>query len=133
MRWGPGSLRIWIVLSALWVASVVYVQKPKTFQFWESAYQLSFGGKPVIELNAAKDKAALANELTAIMRTQRPDVDAAELEQDRDKILAMLRARHQVVMDEAKTAWLLTITPPLALLGFGLCICWIARGFRSRM
>jgi hypothetical protein len=133
MAWGRGFVRLWLVLSALWIGLVVYLSEPKTYtRFWRAIYEVKHPNGRVIEFDLTKSQTDLAADLTAFMQAQRPDMNMVELQKDRDQILRALKSEHQVQMDKAKTAWLLTVLPPFALLGFGLCIFWIARGFRRR-
>lgn len=145
MRWGQGFFRIWLVLSALWIGLAVLLNEPSTYKgLWRSVYEVGYKASDprravqagpwqnYHDFNLFKSRAELSAELTAWMQAQRPDIDSAELQRDRDRILADLITGHQTNLVQAKNAWMLTVIPPLALLGFGLCIFWIARGFRPR-
>ena len=134
MKWGRGFFRAWVVLTALWIGLTVYVQEPETYRLWSSSvYEITDPDGHTGEFNLAKkSQTELAAEITAWIRTQRPDIDDAQRLKDRDRILARLTANHQADRDEAARAWQFSIVPPLMLLGLGLCIFWIARGFRPR-
>ena len=134
MKWGRGFFRAWVVLTALWIGLTVYVQEPETYRLWSSSvYEITDPDGHTGEFNLAKkSQTELAAEITAWIRTQRPDIDDAQRLKDRDRILARLTAKHQVDRDEAAGALQLSIIPPLVLLALGLCIFWIARGFRPR-
>ena len=134
MAWRRGFFRLWLVLSALWMGVNVYLIEPKTYtRFWQAGvYEVKSSDGRVHQFNLAGSRTELAADLTAWMQVQRPDINISEFEEDRDEVVTALKAEYQTELDEAKTAWLVTVLPPFALLGFGLCIVWIARGFRSR-
>jgi hypothetical protein len=51
---------------------------------------------------------------------------------ERDEILAGINSRYETAGEQAERVWLATFVPPVALLGIGLAIAWVLRGFRSR-
>ena len=131
MRWGRGFFRIWVVLSVLWIAAAVYVYEPKTYAYpWRAAYELNFEGQPVIELNLRKSEEEISAELLTAMLSFKPNLTRAEIQKDRDQLLTRLLATREAANQEARKAWLATLVPPVLLFCFGLCIVWIARGFR---
>jgi hypothetical protein len=133
MAWRRGFFRLWLVLSALWIGLVVYLNEPKTYtRFWKAVYEVKSSDGRVRRFNLAGSRTELAADVTAWMQAQRPDINISELQKDRDELVTALKSLHQAELDGAKTAWLFTVLPPLALLGFGLCIFWITRGFRAR-
>jgi hypothetical protein len=132
MRWGQGFFRIWLVLSALWIGLAVVLYEPKTYtHLWRSVGEVGWQGQQ-LELNLFKGREELSAEITAWYHEQRPDLDSAAVQRDREEILDGMLRGHRTSLAQAKTAWLLTVIPPIALFGFGLCIVWIARGFRTR-
>lgn len=130
MAWGRGFFRIWLFLSALWIGLTVYLSEPKTYKFWRTVYEVKYQNAGSFEIDLAKSQTDLAVELTKGVRAVRPDINSLELQKDSDALLTYIKSEHQIGMDKAKSAWMLTVLPPLALLGFGLCIVWMARGFR---
>jgi hypothetical protein len=133
MAWRRGFFRLWVVLSVLWIGLVVYLNEPKTYiRFSNPVYEVKSSDGRVRRFNLAGSQTKLAADLTEWMQAERPDINISEFENDRDELVTALKAEYQAEVDEAKTAWLFTVLPPLALLGFGLCILWIVRGFRPR-
>jgi len=134
VNWRRGFFRLWVVLSVLWIGLVVYLIEPKTYtRFWRAGvYEVKSSDGRVRQFNLAGSQTELAADITAWIQAQRPDINISEFEKDRDELVTALKSEYQAELDEAKTAWLLTVLPPVALLGFGLCIFWIARGFRPR-
>src|SRR5262249_183336 len=113
----------WVVLSALWIGLVVYLIGPKTYTTpWKAVYEAKHQDGRVGEFDLTK----------RWMQAQRPDINISQLQKDSDELVTALKSAHKVELDKARGAWLLAVLPPLALLGFGLCIFWIARGFRPR-
>jgi hypothetical protein len=133
MAWRRGFFRLWLVLSALWIGLVVYLIEPKTYtRFWKSVYEVKSSDGRVRQFNLAGSQTKLAADITAWMQERRPDISIFEFQNDLDELVTAIKSEYQAELDEAKTAWLLTVLPPVALLGLGLCILWIVRGFRPR-
>lgn len=133
MTWGRGFFRAWLVLSVLWIGLAVYLSGPKNYSnLWRAVYEAKHTDGRVAQINLSKSRTEISADITAWMQSQRPDINIAELEKDRDKLLTLLIATYQSNIEKAKSAWLLTAIPPLALLGFGLSIFWVAQGFRRR-
>ena len=133
LTWGRGFFRAWVVLSVLWIGLAVYTNEPKTYsRLWRSVYEVEGPDERRAEFNLSKSPTELGADLAAWLQARRPDVESVELLKDRDQLLAHLKATHQENTNKAASALRLTIVPPLALLGFGLCIFWIGRGFRAR-
>jgi hypothetical protein len=59
---------------------------------------------------------------------QRPE----SLSKKRDELLAFIDLERETAGEQARRAWLATFAPPLGLLGVGLALAWILRGFRAR-
>jgi hypothetical protein len=54
------------------------------------------------------------------------------LDKERGELITAVEAAIETTIGQAKTAWLATFAPPLVLLGLGLCVAWILRGFRPQ-
>ena len=101
-------------------------------RFWKAVYEVKSSDGRVRQFNLAGSQTELAADITAWMQEQRLDINISEFEKDRNELVTALKSEYQAELDEAKTAWMLTVLPPVALLCFGLCIFWIVRGFRPR-
>jgi hypothetical protein len=133
MTWRRGFFRLWVVLSVLWIGGNVYLIQPKTYtRFSNAVYEVKSSDGRVRKFNLAGSQAELTADIATWMQTQRPDIDISELQTDLDELVIAIKAEYQAEVDEAKKAWLVTVLPPVALLGLGLCSFWIARGFRPR-
>src|SRR5262245_14828184 len=133
MAWRRGFFRLWVVLSVLWIGLNVYLIQPKTYtRFSNAVYEVKSSDGRVRKFNLKASQAELAAQITAWMQAHRPDINISELQTDLDELVIEIKAEYQAEVDEAKKAWLVTVLPPVALLGLGLCISWIARGFRPR-
>ena len=133
MAWRRGFFRLWVVLSVLWIGGNVYLIQPKTYtRFSNAVYEVKSSDGRVRKFNLAGSQAELAADIAKWMQAQRPDIEISELQTDLDELVIAIKAEYQAELDEAKTAWLVTVLPPFALLGFGLCVFWIVRGFRRR-
>jgi len=119
MSWAQGFFRIWVVVSMLWIGVTVFFNEPKTYtRLWGAAYEVKYQDGRVFELQVDQKRADLL--LKESNRLEVQDIEAQ---------LTTLDAEYRDAIEKAKTAWLLTVLPPL---GFGLVIGWIARGFRPR-
>src|SRR5262245_55084454 len=133
MTWRRGFFRLWLVLSVLWIGLVVYLNEPKTYtRFSNAVYEVKSSDGRVRQFNLAGSQTELAADLTAWMQAERPDISISELQADLDELVTAIKSEYQAELNEAKTAWMLTVLPPVALLCFGLCVFWIVRGFRPR-
>ena len=134
MAWRRGFFRLWVVLSVLWIGLVVYLIEPKTYtRFWRAGvYEVKSSDGRVRRFNLAESQTELAANLTEWMQAERPDISISELQTDLDELVTAMKSEYQAELNEAKTAWMLTVLPPVALLCFGLCVFWIVRGFRPR-
>jgi hypothetical protein len=128
MSWGRGFLRAWLVLSAIWIGLAVYIAKPLTFSWlWKAPkYEIAFTTGNKVTIDTAQSHNDLVAALTEAMK--REGVDLSE----RDEILAGINSRYETAGEQAERAWLATFIPPLVLLGLGLALTWIFRGFRAR-
>jgi len=132
VNWGQGFFRLWIFLSVLWIGLVVYHIGPKSYTTFGRVYEVRDPDGHIREFDLTRNQTDLAADVGEWMQAQRPDIDISELQTDLDELVIAVKSEYQAEVDEAKKAWLVTVLPPVALLGFGLCIFWIARGFRPR-
>jgi hypothetical protein len=154
-RWGRGFFRFWLVLSAVWIGLVVYSVGPKSYQLqwlWRAPiFEIKSPSGYVSELDLSKSQAELAAAITLELQREaerQRSLSDTELEKlgkplplgfwitpelipkRRDEILTGINSKYQTEREQAENYWLLTVIPPLGLLGLGLCIAWILRGFR---
>ena len=131
MRWSRGFFRVWLVLSLLWIGPCVYGFKPATYSWLLNApvYTVSIGdnGRQVT-IDTSRRRDYLASDLLDALRRES---QASKLS-DTDEILAAIDSKYTTAGDNARQAWLVTLIPPLALLGLGLATAWVIRGFRSQ-
>lgn len=59
-------------------------------------------------------------------------IEPNDLSVKRDQFLSAINSMYETPGEKAQRVWQATFVPPLALLGLGLCIAWIGRGFRAR-
>jgi hypothetical protein len=146
MRWGRGFFRAWIVLSAIWIGLLVYNFGPTTYRLpwiWQGPrvtleIRSPGGGQTISEFDPSKSQAQLTEDATIAMKNAADkSVNVADrqiadesLPTVRQNILTNITQRYDEMRQEARTAWLFTLIPPIALLVFGLCTAWILRGFR---
>ncbi len=127
MTWGKGFYRVWLLLSAIWIGISVYAANPVTYSWlWKAPqYEIAFVTGNRIVLDTSKSHDELVAPLTAAMKKEAVDL------KERDEILAGINSRYETAGEQAERVWLATFVPPVALLGFGLAIAWVLRGFRS--
>jgi len=145
MRWRRGFLRAWIVVSAIWIGLSVYIQGPVIYRLpW------LFGGAVRIpqatetglyaEWDLSKSPAQLSDDVTQFLRLdaerlktvdrKEADEKLQSLSEDRDALLVAITREYEQEKKEAWTAWLFSITPPIAMLAIGFVMAWVLRGFR---
>ncbi|KJC42256.1 hypothetical protein [Bradyrhizobium sp. LTSP857] len=136
MSWGRGFFRVWLVLSGLWIGPCIYGFKPATYSWlWKgSVYAVSLGNNGrQVTLDTSRSRSELVSDLFDALKLE---AQATKLKppvlSDTDEILAAIDSKYTTDGDKAREAWLVTLVPPLSLLGLGLAIAWILRGFRSR-
>ena len=130
MKWRRGFFRLWLFLSVIWVVASVYRQELGTFQFWRAPI-LEFEGPSGQKflINTSKNKNEITAELNAALGRE-SRLPSSEFEKTRAALLGVIDTAKQIKREEARRAWLATFLPPLAVLGLGLCLGWIFRGFR---
>jgi len=133
MSWGRGFFRAWLVLSALWIGAVVYLNGTETYtDLWKTNYGVQDESGRTARFELTKSRTNLLLEISDMLRTMKPSISALELQSDSEALLNAMEKENQADFAKAKNAWLLTVVPPLALLIFGLCISWVLRGFWRR-
>ena len=133
MSWGRGFFRAWVVLSAIWIGFMVFVSEPKTYTWlWKTDYGIQDESGRTARFDLTKSRTNLLLEISDMLRTMKPSISALELQSDSEALLNAMEKENQADFAKAKNAWLLTVVPPIALLGLGLCISWILRGFQRR-
>jgi hypothetical protein len=157
-RWGRGFFRLWLVLSAVWIGLVVYSVGPKSYKLqwlWRApVIEIETPSGRVASFDLSKGQAELAAAITLELQQRQSDLQSlsdAELQKlgrqlppgfvldqpapellskQRDEILNAINSGYQTEKEQAEYYWLFTAIPPLVLLGVGLSIAWILRGFR---
>jgi hypothetical protein len=102
----------------LWIGGAVLWNKPATYLAAWTNPSTSLSSHTVKQFQDALRRAQAAGDQEAVEHFQ----------QEIAKKRAIVNARRRMTQD----AWLGTIVPPFALLGFGLCIAWIICGFIPR-
>ena len=130
MRLRRGFFRLWLSLSVIWVVASVYLQELRTFQFWRAPtleFEAPSGQK--FSINTSKNQNEITADLNAALGRE-SRLSSSEVEKTRAALLAVIETAKQIKSEEARRAWLATFLPPLAVLGLGLCLGRIFRGFR---
>ena len=138
---GRGFFRAWLVLSAIWIGLFIYFYEPVTYSWlWRAPkYDFEFTGGHKITFDGSKSDEELNAEVTRELRREadretrdgvlgQPLKTPESFSQTRDEFLNIIKSG----LDQTKHAWLITIIPPFVLLGLGLSLAWISRGFRAR-
>lgn len=145
MTWGRGFFRAWLVLSAIWIGLSVYINEPKSYaSLWRGPlFDFATPSGRAVTLDGSKSREELAADITEELRREAGkaaglppgfvlEQTPKSLSEKRDELLAFIDAKRENASEEAKRAWLVTFIPPFGLLGLGLSIAWILRGFRAR-
>ena len=131
MRLRRGFFRLWLFLSAIWVVASVYLQELRTFEFWRAPI-LEFEGPSgqKFSINTSKNQTEITAELNAALGRE-SRLSSSEVEKNRAALLGVIDTAKQIIIEEARRAWLVTLLSPLAVLALGLCLGWIFRAFRQ--
>jgi hypothetical protein len=91
-----------------------------------------------VTLDTSKTHEELAAQVTEVVRAEyerngRLAETLSSISENRDQILTKIDAEYKKAGEQAKTAWLSTLIPPILLLGLGLAVAWIFRGFRPSL
>jgi hypothetical protein len=149
MTWGRGFFRIWLFLSATWIGLSFYINEPMTYSWiWQAPrYEVKFASGHVTTFDTSKSYQELVADVTKELQREAERLGTPQAapgggmfddlvsEADgakRDQLLTDIHSRYETPGEQAKRAWLVTFIPPLALLGLGLSVACILRGFRAR-
>jgi hypothetical protein len=132
MNWGRGFFRAWIAVSALWIGFAVLISKPATYALlWKAPrYEIELGSGQRITLDTSMRHSELVEVLERELNRERSRTGSKVEATTRDGILEAINSRYGTAGDQAWQSWLVTLVPPVVLLGLGLCIAWILSGFR---
>lgn len=113
VNWGTGLFRLWIVSAVLWwaVAGWVSWDDYRRRPFWEQA--------PPMPPELCKE---------AVGQVEKPDaIDWNAVADCERRQAGAVTERHQLI------AWHIGVplVPPLIVLGIGIALTWVARGFAS--
>jgi hypothetical protein len=143
MKWGRGFFRTWLVLSVIWIGLFIYFAEPKTYSWlWRAPkYEVEFSSGHRTTFDTSKSHQDLVADVTEELKREaerlkiRDRQAADEILQSvppkSDQLLTDINSRYQTAGEQAERVWLATFIPPVVLLGLGLCIAWILRGFRA--
>jgi hypothetical protein len=119
LRWGRGFFRAWVVLSAIWIGSSVYIQEPRTYRMPSRATLTAPSGSK-IEIDLSKGQAQLSNDVSELLKSEAnrlkiTDSNAADeqmqsLSEDRDRVLKMIAAEYEKQRQKVWTAYFITLT-----------------------
>ena len=143
MKWGRGFFRAWLVLSAIWIGFSVFVNEPKTYPWlWHAPqYEITSPSGHKTTFDTSKSHEEIVAEVTRELqdeaaRTPPPPpgfrIELNDLSVKRDQLLNAINSMYETPGEKAQRVWQATFIPPIALLGIGLCIAWIGRGFKTR-
>ena len=132
MRWGRGFFRLWLFLSVIWIAVSVYGYGPK-YQFWRVPileFESPSGQRSLVDFSKSREEinahivAVLERETAAALPPLPPGyvLDHPYDDKTRDALLKTIESKTEEARTASLRAWLTTLVPPFALLGFGLTV-----------
>jgi hypothetical protein len=145
MTWSTGFFRLWIVLTALWMAATFAAMGKDEFKgLWapKGALEVVYKGdiKDTLD-SAAHDPDFLRHQIIEGVKRgaallQRTDPSEAKTQSDQanttaDELLKVLADENQGRADRLYKGLELLLVPPVGLLIFGGVIAWVAAGFRK--
>jgi hypothetical protein len=122
-QWGKGFLRLWILLSLLWLAFAGISTQPwSTYETYRQAVDT------LARSELASENARLAEE--AALEADKPSIREGR------KRPAIISAQNRLIIEKEKKimlrSGLILIIPILLMLFLGMSIRWVVRGFRAR-
>jgi hypothetical protein len=135
VTWSKGFFRTWVVLSATWVGAAILLMGPKTYSaYWHPVLMFEHDTSGYRgDLDMTVSPLALEANATVLVRAAQPGLDPVALQESAKKLVTFAKAQRDHDLERARIAWMATVVPPLALLAFGICVSWIARGFRHEI
>lgn len=121
MNYRRGLIRLWVVLTVLWIVGVAFVSAPDVYSaFHQAAFKAFIDEDPIVE----QPKDTPINPNIPVISLRRPEPRAPWLENQPD-------------WTPNPWGWLLRSTavallPPLALLVLGAMLGWVVGGFRRQ-
>jgi hypothetical protein len=131
-------------VSAIWIGLFIYFAEPKTYSWFLRApkYDIEFSSGHQTTFDTSKSHQELVADVTEewkreaerlkIRDGQAADEILRSISAKRDELLETFNSNNKKLREQAQRLWLATFIPPLVLLGLGLCIAWILRGFRAQ-
>jgi hypothetical protein len=142
MNWSRGFIRIWLALSAIYICGSAWLLGAQTFKPLVIAPEYEVATKSgLIQTFDMSEPPAQVQEQIRSLWLQETNAfisagktsDANEIRQNLtdhvDQVLSYLQNQDTKTHQEARFALGVTLIPPLVLLGFGLLVTWISRGF----
>jgi hypothetical protein len=132
MRWGRGFFRLWLFLSVIWIAVSVYGYGPR-YQFRRVPileFESPSGQRFLVDSSKSREEinaqivAVLERETAAALPPLPPGyvLDHPYDDKTRDALLKTTESKTEEARTASLRAWLTTLVPPFALLGFGLTV-----------
>jgi len=133
MTWGRGLLRLWIVLSVMWTASMFVALRPDEAYRDYLAAQNALGDDDGLysrdDILRAAEKAASANDANAAKRLR--DL-AEEVAESPDQVhRSAERKQLERATRELKGSAAFVLVPILLTFAIGTALLWALRGFRG--
>ena len=143
MKWGRGFFRAWLVLSAIWIGFSVFVNEPKTYPWlWHAPqYDIKFSSGHTVTFDTSRSHEEIVADVTRELQNEAAripppppgfTIDSNDLSVKRNQLLNDINSMYETPGEKAERVWKATFFPPLVLLGLGLCVAWIGRGFKTR-
>ncbi|SDC42772.1 hypothetical protein [Ruegeria marina] len=117
MNWSKGFFRVWLAISVVWIAVSLIVARPdQSFHYYSSFDEMAD------RLRQAPSDANGTVHFSA-KRTLTQD--------ETDELLNELESRSAAKRSELLSSLFAALVPPLVLLGFGVAVAWVLRGFKK--
>jgi hypothetical protein len=143
--WARGFLRLWLVVSAIYVACVVMMLSPDRFRPLitpQSSYGVDFDGGTTRTFDTGKPPSLLRADVTTawteaakVLEGNGRRSEAADILRHMDErtteLIVDLTRRNEDRIKRAYDALWIALLPPALLLAVGALVGWIARGFQG--
>lgn len=131
MNWRQGFGRLWLVVSVLYVAVVLYAIGLPAFAplYKPTVFEVTFTSGAKHHFDVSHGRAALLYDVRQAYVSE-PVARGASLDSEANSLTDNLLARSAQLRDSADTALMAVLAPPAVLAVLGMIAGWIAAGFR---
>lgn len=130
INWHRGLLRIWLVLSIIWFAAIIFLSQPfDAYQDYRKRVEMREAAQNVLgRLEAGLAAGSIETNDGRVVKGQ----ELLEHKAKAEGLVAEVNQRFEISRDALVRILRASILPPAILLVLGLSIAWAMRGFKEK-